>query len=773
MGARGWIQELRRRRVLRAAAAYGIAAFGLLQGAEVVVSAFDLSHMVLTVSVVATLAGFPVAMVLAWFFDIGPEGIERTPPVRFRPWRVEAGALPRAHSGAPGEGSRPAAPLPRPPWWSQPRWRTIGLAALVVTLFTAWRIWPRPDRFPSGRVAIAVADFANETGDRQLDGLSSMLITSLEQSQRLVVLTRSHMLDALKQRGRGDVERIDETMGREVARDAGVRALVLPSIHRFDAVYAIELKALDPATNQYLFALDERGKGKGSIPGLIDRLSERTREQLREGPAEISASRVRVASAVTANLEAFQHYFRGRELQSREEYAEAIEEFRRAAAADPQFAMAHFAIAYVGEFAGLPAKARTAAMRDALRVASSAPEKLQLLIRAWEAHVAGREADAGALYRRAVERFPLDKEVLYAAGDHHFHAGRVAEAADLLRRALALDPGFGEALDHLVDALHVLGRRDEMIEVARRSAEKAPRADILCTLGVAHALRREWPEALDAYRAAVARGGGHATEGLMVDTLLLQGRLAEAEAAVAPLGDPTRPAIDRVTRHVHLAKVRLLQGRHREAWRELQRARSDPGVTSTPQFWIEQLELASIRRDADAAREAVLHLRGTDLGIPPALVALAGDLGLADEVDRERSTRTQHLNYQGYVAYRGGDLAAAEAALRTSASVPNTAARIYPAPLLAEIYAAQGRDAEAIAALSMLRDTYWFPLWRAGLDGPAHVLAARSLERLGRPAEALAELDAVLALVDDPDPDLAFVADARQMRTRLLGAAIP
>ena len=69
-----------------------------------------------------------------------------------------------------------------------------------------WRIWER--RIPGGRPTVAVADFANETGDPELDSVSGLLITSLEQGSQLRVLTRGRMLDVLMQLGKK--ERSDE-----------------------------------------------------------------------------------------------------------------------------------------------------------------------------------------------------------------------------------------------------------------------------------------------------------------------------------------------------------------------------------------------------------------------------------------------------------------------------------------------------------------------------------------------------------------------------------
>lgn len=130
----------------------------------------------------------------------------------------------------------------------------------------------------------------NETKETDLDGLSGQLITSLEQSQRLRVPTRSRMVDVLRQLGKPTVPVVDEVLGRELALVADVKALVVATIRRFDQLYVIDLKVLDPRTSKYFFTLKEERSGKAAIPGMLDRLSGAARERLREAPAQVAAT---------------------------------------------------------------------------------------------------------------------------------------------------------------------------------------------------------------------------------------------------------------------------------------------------------------------------------------------------------------------------------------------------------------------------------------------------------------------------------------------------
>ncbi|MEE4280241.1 MAG: hypothetical protein V2I82_17380 [Halieaceae bacterium] len=78
--AEGLFSELRRRRVLRTLALYILGAWGLMQVADVLLPAIGLPDEALRYVLLAAIAGFPVALIFGWFFDITAGGIRRTPP---------------------------------------------------------------------------------------------------------------------------------------------------------------------------------------------------------------------------------------------------------------------------------------------------------------------------------------------------------------------------------------------------------------------------------------------------------------------------------------------------------------------------------------------------------------------------------------------------------------------------------------------------------------------------------------------------------------------
>jgi hypothetical protein len=109
----------------------------------------------------------------------------------------------------------------------------VALAAVVWGVRAA-----RPAPAGDPRIVVAIADFANETRDPDLDGLSGLLITSLEQSKRLRVLTRGRMIDLVHEQPGGDAPRIDESVARAAARKAGAQVLLIASIQKLGDTYA-------------------------------------------------------------------------------------------------------------------------------------------------------------------------------------------------------------------------------------------------------------------------------------------------------------------------------------------------------------------------------------------------------------------------------------------------------------------------------------------------------------------------------------------------------
>src|SRR5215468_181002 len=81
MNPRDFFAELKRRNVYKVAVAYAVVGWLVMQVASTVVPALHLPDTITTTVVVLTLLGFPIALLLAWAFELTPEGIKRTEDV--------------------------------------------------------------------------------------------------------------------------------------------------------------------------------------------------------------------------------------------------------------------------------------------------------------------------------------------------------------------------------------------------------------------------------------------------------------------------------------------------------------------------------------------------------------------------------------------------------------------------------------------------------------------------------------------------------------------
>ena len=82
MDPRNFFAELKRRHVYRAAIAYGVAAWLLVQIATQVFPFFEIPNWIVRLIVLTTILGFPIALTIAWAFEMTPEGLKRADEIR-------------------------------------------------------------------------------------------------------------------------------------------------------------------------------------------------------------------------------------------------------------------------------------------------------------------------------------------------------------------------------------------------------------------------------------------------------------------------------------------------------------------------------------------------------------------------------------------------------------------------------------------------------------------------------------------------------------------
>jgi len=277
------IDELKRRRVFRVAVVYAVVAFAIWQAAEIAVPGLNLPAWVLTLVILLTVLGFPIALVLAWALEITPEGVRRTEP-------ATANATP-----------------------------SIAPPAVA-------------------RKSIAVLPFANISDDPGneyfSDGMTEEIINALAQLKDLRVAARTSCFTF-----KGKAPHISEvgaklnvtTVLEGSVRKAGSRLRITAQLINVGDGYHIWSQRYDREMEDVFAIQDEIAKG------IADKLQ----------ITLVGDAAEQLVRPSTVNLEAYDLYLKGRFFvnQGGEGPARGLEYFQQALACDPDYALAHAGIA--------------------------------------------------------------------------------------------------------------------------------------------------------------------------------------------------------------------------------------------------------------------------------------------------------------------------------------------------------------------------------------------------------------------------------------------
>jgi tetratricopeptide (TPR) repeat protein len=639
--------------------------------------------------------------------------------------------------------------------------------AVAVGGYVAWRAAGAGTASPApGGPTVALADVVNETGDPELDALSGLLLTAVEQSPRLRVLPRTRLLDLLHQEAPPAPARIDERHGRRAARRARADALVLSRVVRLGDVYVVEVRGVDPATDERRFSFAEQERGKENVLRLVDRAGERVRLALGEPPATIRERAVS-AGALTGNLEAWRRYEEGLACFEQRSFAGSfqacLEHLQAAAALDPGFALAHLQASILHFLQGSPRALQKEALARAVEHADRVPPRDRVRLDGWSAYLDGREEDAKRLLRQAAEASPDDKHASWLAAEVPYHRDELAEALPLLRNVHRLDPAWVLATRHLVTALGVAGLTAELEALAAELEGDPPGPERL----MGSCAARLW---LSPARAVAACEHARERAGEPADPLLAIALLAADDrprlaAQLDRMGKGARPP----TFAWYMSLWLLAQeGR----WGDVARAAEEAGDADDSWLHAQLAELHAGAGDAERAWRTALRILELDRALATGVavhLAYLGDLAHAAEFAPYLPPGSPRVAaYQAVVRWRRGDLAAAIARLREVAAVaPLSMDPAIPPPLylLGEALAEAGRCPEAEEALRrFLAMPLTYPSWFKPL---ARYHLARCLEKTGELDQARAEAATLLALWRDAAPEQRLLADARALGARL------
>src|SRR5437773_1337263 len=439
----GFFEELQRRKVYRVAAAYIIAAGFIIQIGSAVFPAWELPNWTLRLVIVLLLIGFPIALILAWAYDVTPEGIQATPRV------------PGAH-----------------------RRRNIILlvtAGAIISAAAGFFLLPRASARKIDK-SVAVLPFQNLSDEKTnayfAEGIQNEILTKLATVRDLKVISRTS-----KAKYQSKPDNL-----KTVAQELGVSTILAGTVQRAGDKVRVNVQLIDARDDTHLWAKSYDREYK-DVLRVESEVSQEIADALQANlsPSESNA----LTSMRTHDTEAYDLFLRGEyELHQAESslaadaYDRADAFYRKALARDPNFAEAAAELA------------RSRLSRHWF-VSPLAPAELE---------------EVKSLIDRALVVAPNSPEAHSALGLFFYWGHRQYEKALAeFNRTLELQPNNADARAYCAWVYRRRGEWERALADSQRAEELDPRdAKIPTNNGVTYNALRLWKDAERAELRALA-----------------------------------------------------------------------------------------------------------------------------------------------------------------------------------------------------------------------------------------------------------------------------
>ncbi|HZJ38098.1 MAG TPA: tetratricopeptide repeat protein [Chthoniobacterales bacterium] len=485
MDPKKFFVELQRRNVYKVAVAYGVVSWLLVQIATQVFPVFEIPNWASRTVVFLLLLGFPVALILAWAYELTPEGLQRADEIDPTKPIVRRGGLAL-------------------------NFVIIGVLLAVIAIMTFQH--NRSDKSPNvtAKKSIAILPFLDlsPTKDQEYfsDGISEQIINSLAHFHGLFVVARTTAFSFKN-------KNVDI---REVGRQLGVSHMLEGSVSHGPGKVRVVAQLIDVANGYHLWSETYDSTEKDLLSVQSDVATKVANAlQIKLHLSETT----QLAKQLTQDPEAYDLYLRGRYLLNKRA-ADSIQKgralFEEAVAKDPRFAVGHAGIAdsyillgKIGELTGDEAASRAwPEVSTALELDDNLAEgyvSRATILTDFEWNWSAAEPD----YRKAIELNPNNANAHHWYARHLAQIGRSDEALGEIEAAEKLDPLSPFIRTSKGKILSTARRYNEAIDQCRRALDlESDFAGAFSTLAQAYLHNRQYPEGIEAAKKYVEHSKG-------------------------------------------------------------------------------------------------------------------------------------------------------------------------------------------------------------------------------------------------------------------------
>ncbi len=411
--------ELKRRNVYKVAVAYAVIGWLLVQVTTQVFPIFEIPNWALRLIVLAIIIGFPIALVLAWAFELTPEGIKHTEDVDLSDKRASKNRT-----------------------WIYVTLIGAALSAALffVGRFSAHNISASPAVVPEK--SIAVLPFENQNRDPDTDylcdGIPESIINSLSELPKLKVMSRNSVFHY---KGK---EADAQTVGKELK----VQTLLTGRVRQRGDSLTIGVELINAQDNSQLWG-QQYSRKLADVFAVQEEIAKQVSDKLRLKLT--GTEKEQLAKRPTENLKAFQYYMQGRAAAQRRTNADllaSVNYYEKALQEDGNYALAYAGLA--DAYANLGYYGSIAPIEGRRKAEEAARKALELDDKLAEAHAALGLAYIGFApsnfsigdkeLGHAIELSPNLAVAHYNLGLSFIRQGRLDEASAELLKARELDP---------------------------------------------------------------------------------------------------------------------------------------------------------------------------------------------------------------------------------------------------------------------------------------------------------------------------------------------
>jgi len=528
VNSKNFFAELKRRNVYKVAIAYAVVAWLLMQIATQVFPFLEIPNWAIRLVIMLIVIGFPIVLIIAWAFELTPEGLKRTESVDELPTKP-----------------------PRNRAWI---YVVIVAGATSVGVFFLGRYTSSNQSAQLPAKSIAVLPFDNQNRDPDTeylsDGIPESIINSLSQLPNLKVMSRNSVFHY---KGKN-------TDAQVVAKELRVQAVLTGRMTQRGDGLSISVELINAQDNSEIWG-QQYNRKLADVFAVQEEIAKEISEKL---SLKLSgAEKQQLARRPTENLRAFQYYMQGRAVAQRrirEDLLTAIRYYEKALEEDRNYALAYAGLA--DAYGNLGVYGYTAPIDGRRKAEAEARRAL-----GFDENLAEAHAVLGLAYTYfAPSNFSL--------GDRE------------LRHAIELSPSLAMAHQYLAISLVRQGRFDESLQELTKGRELDPLSSIIArAAALPYYLKRDYGRALELLRQANEVGPPFSTTwevGVYIRNQSFNEALAELEKA-----KPERKSDPLLTYSIGM--IYAAQGKRAEALQIIKDLEAMSGANLSEAHWIAKI----------------------------------------------------------------------------------------------------------------------------------------------------------------------------------------